>query len=100
MDGDNQGALFHEWLSCPHNFYTVPVFKITPPNITVVEDEPGVLVCVVTNSSLATEVVAILQTAPKLDAAARATGNYNDSHLSYRGVISYVFGVTNINTSI
>jgi hypothetical protein len=54
----------------------VPVFSITPPNITVIEDEPGVLVCVVTNSSLATEVVVTVQTAPKIDAAAQATGKW------------------------
>ena len=62
------------FMNGPLVHFTVPVFSITPPNITVVEDELGVLVCVVTNSSLATEVVATVQTAPKLDAASRATG--------------------------
>ena len=53
---------------------TVPCFSITPPNITVPENQPGVMVCVVTNDSLATEVFATIQTAPKEDTAAQATG--------------------------
>ena len=61
----------------------VPVFSITPPNIIVPESQPEVRVCVVTNDSLATEVVATVQTAPKTDAAYQATGMVI---LTYRGL--------------
>ena len=62
------------------------MFSITPPNIDIDENEPEVRVCVVTNDSLATEVVATVQTAPKTDAAAQATGKC----LIYRALWLYI----------
>ena len=55
--------------------HAVPTFRITPPNVTVFENDPeGVEVCVVTNDSLARDIVVTVQTASKVDSFNQATG--------------------------
>ena len=51
-------------------------------------DSTGVEVCVVTNTSLAREVVATVQTAPKADATAQATGIIANCHDYFSLIVS------------
>ena len=55
--------------------HTVPLFIITPRNITVPENVPEVEVCVSTETSLSRDVVVTAQTGRKVDAPYQATGN-------------------------
>ena len=53
----------------------VPKFSITPTNITVPESTPVVEVCIVAETSLARGVVVTVETGPKNEATAQATGS-------------------------